>query len=217
MKTLIYGLVDPRTGQLRYIGKSCSGFERPRRHGSVSALAKDETYKGRWIKELHGEGLSYEIVLIQEVDREILETAEIHWIAYFRAMGCPLTNLTNGGDGCTGTKRSSATKEKIAESNRRRVISPETRAKMSAAKRGKVPRNLAGVHAGLRGKKQSVELIKKRSAARMQVIVDQNGVIYKSLDEAAKKLGIHPSTVSKVVNGLRRQAHGFKFKRIDHG
>lgn len=104
---IIYGLVDPRDGQLRYVGKSCSGKKRPSNtHRRSLAGREGRTHKANWIFNLHESGFRPGIVVIQEFDSsEILSFAERHWIAYFRQMGCPLTNLTDGGDGAPGHKK----------------------------------------------------------------------------------------------------------------
>ncbi len=114
-KFLIYGLVDPRDGQLRYVGKSTSGLERPKAHGHPSVLRKSQGYKANWLRLLKSMDLSHSIVIIQEFeDSEILPVAEIYWISYFKGMGCRLTNMTDGGEGVSGLKRSKNTKSKMS-------------------------------------------------------------------------------------------------------
>jgi hypothetical protein len=109
-KFLIYGLVDPVSGQLRYIGLSTRGLKRPRStEGRVRRGGEGkDTYKVNWIRGLIAKGLHYGIVIIQELpDAEGLYESEKHWIKYFRQMGCPLTNTSDGGiGGAFGVKRS---------------------------------------------------------------------------------------------------------------
>lgn len=117
---IVYGLRDPRTGEVRYVGKSINGTERPRQHVRASSLASSaSTYKNSWLKQLVGSGLKPEIVILQECQTsEELLGAEKAWIVIGRqALGRRLTNLTHGGDGCAEPLRS-----------------PETRGKMRAAR-----------------------------------------------------------------------------------
>lgn len=92
---LIYGLTDPRTGALRYVGRSSSGLRRPRDpHGRRCQ---------NWINSLKKLGLLPTIIIIQEFDPtdnvdDVLNTWERHWIAYYRSKGANLTNLTDGGE-----------------------------------------------------------------------------------------------------------------------
>jgi len=139
-KFIIYALTDP-DGAVRYIGKSCSGLARPRRHGHPSELAKDVGYKGNWIRSLREQGQDFGIRVLEEVSDEAqLSAREIAWIAEGRAQGWRLTNLTDGGDGLRGVKRgpfSEEWKRKLSEAHRGKTHSAETRAKMSAAHTGK--------------------------------------------------------------------------------
>lgn len=112
-KFLVYGLTDPRTNHVRYIGKSSRGLARPKDHQRSSFLAKDRTYKGNWIRELQRCGLSYGVVVFEECEGEDLNYVECFWIAQGNGLGWPLTNLTPGGDGLPfGFKQSSESIQK---------------------------------------------------------------------------------------------------------
>ncbi len=97
-KYLIYGLVDPRTKEVRYVGKSCSGLRRPQRHKHPSEMASDHTYKGNWIRKLKSLGMDY-IITVLEVfgSPEPLAEVERRWIRELRNINGNLTNLTSGG------------------------------------------------------------------------------------------------------------------------
>lgn len=96
----IYGLVDPITNQLRYVGKTKMKLDaRIRKHLNKANL-RARTLKINWIKSLLKQNLKPNIVIIQQFNEpDILNQAEIHWIKYFKDMGCQLTNHTKGGDG----------------------------------------------------------------------------------------------------------------------
>jgi hypothetical protein len=115
-RNIIYGLVDPRSGQLRYIGKSTSGIRRVREHSYPSFLKREQTHKTKWIRQLAEQGMTPNAVVVQELpDAEGLYEAERGWIAYFRSMGCPLTNLTDGGEGVPGHRVEASTRAKISQ------------------------------------------------------------------------------------------------------
>lgn len=147
-KRLIYGLVDPRTLLVRYIGLSSHGLARPAKHRYAASLRR-KSHKNHWIKALRAEGLDYIIVVLEESPQD-LNATEIWWIAYGRACGWPLTNLTDGGEGQLGF-----------------VPSPETRAKLSAATKGipKPPERRAQMIATHLGKKRPVETREKIALA----------------------------------------------------
>lgn len=112
---IVYGLVDPRNGELRYVGKSVCGFGRPCRHAWPSYLCRDHTHKGYWIRQLLRDGLMYEVEVLEVLAHPMeLPEAEMFWIAYMRFVGCRLTNTTAGGEGTWGTRKSAETRRRMS-------------------------------------------------------------------------------------------------------
>lgn len=102
MKNIIYGLVDPRTGQIKYVGKSTTGLKRCYEHQKPFNL-KAKNHKTHWIKQLKALDLRYKVIVLEEVDDAVNLTArEVFWIAECRRLGQNLTNSTEGGEGATG-------------------------------------------------------------------------------------------------------------------
>jgi len=122
---IIYGLVDPRNGELRYVGQSSRGFDRPMNHWNRKRCREANDHCHCWIKNVLSDSLIPEIEVLQECTFEDeLSEAEIFWIAYFKAIGCRLTNATLGGEGTRGfvspmkgKKHSEETKKKISIAN----------------------------------------------------------------------------------------------------
>lgn len=127
----IYGLRDPRTQEIRYVGQSSTGMKRPRRHMQANSLASD-LYSARWLRTI---GAPPEIVVLERVDRDDLtkselqarlDEAEIRWIAIGRAaLGPRLTNATAGGDGAR--EMTPEAKEKHRAALRAFAATPEGR------------------------------------------------------------------------------------------
>lgn len=111
----IYGLVDPVSNKIRYVGKSIDPEARLEQH------IKDQShiYKTHWIRSLLGRGLAPTCTILEIVKPgNDWEASERYWIGKGYEEGWPLTNFTSGGEGL-------------------RDPSPEVRTKMSAAKKGK--------------------------------------------------------------------------------
>lgn len=98
---IVYGLADPRTHDLRYVGKSTIGLRRAAQHDDPYRMARDTNKKKvNWIKELQKQGLKPVLVIIEICELEKLYAAEQRWIAEYRSTGL-LFNL-DGGPGTQG-------------------------------------------------------------------------------------------------------------------
>lgn len=91
----IYGLRDPCSDEIRYIGKTKSLRLRLEAHTKDATSNKG---KAGWIAELASIGLTPEMVTLQVCDSDTWRDAEIAWIAHGRAEGWPLFNITDGGE-----------------------------------------------------------------------------------------------------------------------
>jgi group I intron endonuclease len=223
---LIYGLVDPITHEVRYIGKSCKGLRRPRQHCQPYYLTKEgATYKSKWIRGLLAKGLKPQIVVIQKfTGSEYLCEAEVYWIRYFRGVGSPLTNLTDGGDGTVGYRHSTETRVRCGASNVGRLLSDETKSKISDALQkenhplwGKHHTDAAKLKISSTRKKQELEWAlngERCSGRRAQQIADQNGVVYPSIRGAARTLGIPYGSIHHVLHGRVKQVGGYIFRYL---
>jgi len=132
----IYGLVDPRDGQLRYVGQTVRPIIVRYKQHLVKAKT-NRAHRDCWITSLLNLGLKPNWVVFQELDsKDILDQAEIFWIAYFRAMGCKLTNCNDGGRSNSGWTPSAETRAKMSLASKGKKKSATTRAKMSLAQLG---------------------------------------------------------------------------------
>lgn len=111
----VYGLFDPETLELRYIGKTTVGEARYRRHINPKTL-DNNSYKVNWIKSIQSKGLQpvYEVLELAN-DMDHMNELEEFYIDYFKSLGCKLTNAQNGGKGSPGRINSDETKEKIRQ------------------------------------------------------------------------------------------------------
>lgn len=111
MKYIIYGLTDPDTQEVRYIGKSTSGMKRPMEHKKPCNL-KVPSHKVNWIKQLISLNKQYGVIILESLDiPENLDAREIYWIAEYKNRGVILTNSTDGGEGSLGREVKDNTRE----------------------------------------------------------------------------------------------------------
>lgn len=198
--TFIYGLIDPRTDELRWVGKSDDPQRRMLQHmarhtGTAPRIA--------WFRELRDRGIDPRVVILEEVATSDWQDAERRWIDDMRDDGHQLLNAIAGGTGGShnaGMKlgpQSDEVKQRRLERRQqfqRRPMSAEGRRRlrearkldprigerveaMVAATRG-VPKSAehkAKIGAGNRGKTVSPETRQKLSATRLQRFVELNG------------------------------------------
>ncbi len=154
---IIYGLFDPITKELRYIGYTINAKQRMYLHTAPSKLKKNNR-KNAWIKSLLKQDLKPVLVILEEYELpEELPQAEIEQIEYYRWLGCDLTNGTIGGDGGATTLG--------------KTMAQETKDKISVAHKGKKKRPFSekirrAISERGKGRKQSAETIQKRIATR---------------------------------------------------
>lgn len=168
-KFLVYGLIDPRTNELRYVGKSSSGMRRPKVHQTAGGRSRATAHNGRWLRALFNDGGVTPSILVLEVCGTYEETnlAEIRLISFFRAAGLELTNSTAGGDGASYGN----------QLRKGMVDSPEVRAKKSRARMGNQCRK--GIPHTPEMKKHLSEVGKGRvlsSEAREKISASKRGV-----------------------------------------
>lgn len=168
VSVFIYGLVDPRDGQLRYVGKTKNSL-RSRLLAHISDVRRGRTYipRHKWLCDLLLAGESPEIVELDKVTSDEWQEAEQFWIGYLRFVGLSLLNGTIGGDGAVGHKMSEEVKKKLSDGAIRRYQNPNERRRTGAAvKRGQdtdsyrahmreraakcTPESLAKLHEGTR-------------------------------------------------------------------
>ncbi len=95
--TFIYGLKDPRTDIIRYVGKTDDTDKRIISH--IANREYRDTYKDRWIQTLIRDGVSPDIEIIDEVSKDNWEFWEKHYIKLFKSLGAKLVNTADGGKG----------------------------------------------------------------------------------------------------------------------
>jgi predicted GIY-YIG superfamily endonuclease len=131
-----YGLVDPRNNDLKYIGETYD----IKRRLSAHLYSKSNKDKVNWIKELKDLGLQPVIIILETYDTEDEALkAEVELIAYYRYIGCDLTNQKKGGyGGGTGSKHSQDAKDKMSATRMGHDVSIETREKLRIASTGRI-------------------------------------------------------------------------------
>lgn len=92
--TFIYTLSDPRTGLVRYVGKTDTPLIRAKEH-----LKRGLSVKAKWVQSLRAAGVSPLLEILDEVPFGDWMFWEQYWIQTMRGWGFRLVNGDNGGLG----------------------------------------------------------------------------------------------------------------------
>jgi hypothetical protein len=208
-KYVIYALLCPKCGCPRYVGQTQDWASRLISHKKGIKSTDNCVYKKRWVQKLIDEGLEFKSVILLELPtREGLADAEKYWIKFLKERGCPLTNLTAGGDGGTlGLKNSPETIAKRAAHFKGVPKSEETKAKISAT--------LTGRPSPKKGRPLTEEQLVKHALVRtIPPFEDQYGRVYTTIKEAAQAHSLAPGNICNVLKRKRMSAGGFVFTYV---
>jgi len=215
-KVWIYGLIDPRDNEVKYIGKTFRLERRFKDHLN----GKGNTLKTAWIKKLKKSNLIPELFILDETNIKNCDSLEIYWISQMKTWGFSLKNMTNGGDGSYGVKPWNKGLKDVFHHTE------ESKKKMSIGRKG--------MNTWSKGMKHTEESKQKMSESRKGVKIDKNKnngfgnkkvycynkmgeivKIYKSGRETIND-GFSPNCVSKVCRKLEKthREHIFSFNEI---
>lgn len=96
---IIYGLQDPETNEMRYVGRTTSIIQRYRKHRIVTHQdIKENKQKSEWILSLQSKGLNPYLVILEICkQKQIVEREKAH-IDYFLEKGARLLNIKYGDE-----------------------------------------------------------------------------------------------------------------------
>lgn len=213
---LIYGLIDPRTKELRYIGQTTRGIKQLRVY-FIDSFMKKKRHVASWIKNLHTDNLKPEVIILEDSikNKENLNNLEVFYISYFKSIGCNLTNLAEGGNSNSGFKLNKKQK-KIWSKN------AKNNTKLQEARKEYFDNNPHPKwHNNPNSEKYKDQLrswseqANKKAVEKQSIKVkDNNGIIYSSIAEAARKLNVCDSEISEHLKGRRKKVKGYTFTRI---
>lgn len=188
MPIVIYGLRCPRSGNIRYIGKTT---DLRRRYLAHLACRNPRHPLYCWVASLKKAKLSPIIEVLQEIpDGADWASAERLAIEFARNDGWPLFNRTSGGDGAALTPQAKAEKKA-------RMQSAETRARMSAAAKARWAdpvKRAAAMRANTSKEKreQLSELARKRATSEYRA----------AQSERSRAAWANPEKRKRIISGI---------------
>ncbi len=210
----IFGLVDPRDDVMFYIGQSKVGKKEP--DGYIAGAHRGSTSRKvkRYLRHLYHLGLKAYWVEIESCTLETVDDAEIFWIAFCRATGADITNMTDGGQkNATGYRHTAESKAIISAKSKLKVMSADARRRIGEGTRGRVKtevelEKLRKPRPGMRGKatawKKGVPL---SNETRLRMIAEGKSIGRPKKEYVERKCSVCPN-VLRLCPGDRRLKNG---------
>jgi len=199
----IYGLTDPVTGEIRYIGKSIRPIERLANH--CNEVSK--CHRSNWIQGLRKQGLKPGMVILERINGDWpWQESEKYWISYGRKNGWDLVNNTNGGDGVSGL--SGESKERMSKTWIGRKHRPDSIIKIIAAVSGRKHSNETKIKMSESHKGRNITWGDKLSESNRKLNnddVNNINLLIKSnikVKDIASIYNVHRTTISKIKKGV---------------
>jgi len=209
----IYGLIDPFTFKVRYIGKTINLKQRFDRQMNECS----NTHRCHWIQSLRKKGKKPTQVVLQQLnDDEDWQAAEIKWIAIAKKYGWDLVNGTDGGDGVLNVSGEGRARMLAAWKGRKHK--PETLLKLSESSKGRVKPEKAKDIVSQKMKGRKIEWADKLQVKLRKFDDEKLKAVLSDLEtmqvaEVAKKYGVHRTTITKIKRGTYKT---FKQKTVNY-
>ena len=190
MMTRYTYILHSEDGGIRYVGQTTNPKTRLSKHVYLSKVKNQLNHKEAWIRSLLNRGEKPKMtVLYADNTLEDSNYTEQFFIRFFREQGLPLTNLTDGGDGCLGYKHKKEAKAKVSRANKGNKynlgnkLSEETKKKISESqKRRMTPRMrdiLRSHNLGKKHPKSGVKISKAvRGSNNGRAVINESIVMY---------------------------------------
>lgn len=213
----IYTLVDPRTEEIRYVGKTTNLKARAASHWHDVKRKKSHLYN--WIRSLKKRGVRPVVRVIEETDTDHWQDRERYWIDEGYRLGWRLTNATDGGDGGSGRRgwnHTIQTRKKISKANSGKRhhqygkrVPDEVKAKISESHIGKKNHFYGKTHSEESRNLMSQRLRGRAPINRRAVLID--GVIYESVRAASVAYGVSEGAIIGRIRSITESFQGYSY------
>jgi group I intron endonuclease len=190
-KNYIYGLIDPRSNKIRYVGKTNNPDQRLFDH--IRHSKHKTTYKDKWIRSLVEIGLKPIITILEECGDNWVER-EIHHISLYEN----LTNLTKGGEGLNGYIFTETHKKNISENHH--DVSKENNPMFGRTHTDEVKELLRRKNIGKKHKEESKSKMSSQRKGEKNVKAILTDEIVSSIREDYNENGISQGELARKYN-----------------
>jgi len=226
----IYGLIDPRNDEIRYVGKTVNPKSRLSGHITESKDLEIVHHRARWVRKLTSLGLKPKMIFLRACSSDEYEKYETEYIKIYSCNR--LTNSDETGQGNKNRKRevldrqSESSGRKVYQYDLNGIFLKEYRSTRHAAislntNHANISRCCNGEYKHTQGyifryDKVIVDGVDNPNAIKKMVVeIDKNGVEigrWSSLMDCSRSTGIDNGNISRVCNGIFTSTKGRFFK-----
>lgn len=149
------------------------------------------------------EAIKHEIYMIFVFGRKDLDTGI-------------LRNLTNGGDGISGCKRSENLKIKLSELNKGKKLTEEQKKKISECRKGRFKGKENPCYGRRLTEEDKIKIIKRHY--KHYSFISPDGILikkYTTIREFSRQYNLERTGIAKIVSGKWKQYKGWKFVSVE--
>ena len=191
----IYEHIRPDTGMIFYVGKGCG---KRLNCGKLGGGTRNNHWKAVVAKAGGFEARK----LVENIDEELVFLVEQERIDQLKRLGIKLTNKTLGGcGGLAGHRHTDKTKKKIVES-RAKTYKKENHPRFGKFGKDNPMYGFKQSESARRGMSENSSMKRPEVAAKisgkngtLSKTVEYNGVVFETINDLAKHLGINRSTL----------------------
>lgn len=219
----IYTLSCPFNGQVKYVGITTRTIEK---RFKEHLKCRNKTYRDAWIKSVIKKGKLPVIETIDVVSGGEWKFWEQHYISLYKSWGFKLTNISHGGEGALGVKRSDEEKKRLSDIKRQwyidnperkndlaNMITLEMIAKVTKQKIGRKRSAQAILNMSIYRTGRKMKPHRKEKRNKIVYQFDATGTLvdtHPSVTIAANTVGVTQSAISKAANSINfRKIAGF--------
>ena len=211
----VYSITNTVDGK-RYIGSSVNFKQRKAKHLLLLGRGQHHSARLQNAWDLYGQD-AFKFEILEAVDlKEFLTKHEQNWMDSYQSCGNHGYNVAPTAGSSLGRKSTLETRIKISKGNTGKIFSPETRAKISAAKRNYKYSEIAKTNMSLAAKARgahSKEVYAKISATNTGKIRSDEARINISKSKLGKEFSdLHKKSLSKAWE-LRKLKFPLKYQQ----
>ena len=215
----VYALVDPNTGEIKYVGITTRGVERFDGHWRDFRKNKlnpknNLSKKQWWVKQLKANNTPFLVIYLDyALDVNELYYKEKQWIALFKNKNIELLNHTDGGFNPSPRPLTKEEKLELSKRTKEGMRKPQSWDKFMTHIKNRV--NIGHPYPHKQETKNKISQSSYHTSLKRKIKCS-NGVVFESQNDAAKFFKVTKASISAHLRGKIKSVKGHTFERVSN-